>query len=423
MLLGAVADDFTGATDLAGMLVKHGMRTVQMIDVPSEAAPEDVDAVVVALKTRNIAPESAVAQSVAALRWLERAGARQFFFKYCSTFDSTPRGNIGPVAEAMLAALAADFSIACPSFPANGRTVYKGHLFVGDRLLSESGMSKHPLTPMTESDLVRVLQQQARGRVGLVDHVTVVRGAEGVARRFAELRSEGVNLAIVDALSEDDLDSIGAACAGLKLVTGGSAVAGTLPRNFLRSGLLQQRSAADSLREAGGARAVIAGSCSEATQAQVAAMRAHGPSFRVDPIALDEGRDVVGDAVAWAAPLMTRAPVLIYATADAASVRSVQARLGAERAGTLVERALSDIARSLVDRGVGRLIVAGGETAGAVVHSLGIKGLRIGREIDSGVPWTFAFGGEGGCRPLALALKSGNFGTPDFFLKAWDALG
>ncbi len=418
-LLGCIADDFTGGTDLAGMLVKTGMRTVQMIGVPQGSIPGDIDAVVIALKSRTNPVGEAVAESLAALDWLRQAGCRQFYFKYCSTFDSTPRGNIGPVAEALMQALGTSFTIACPAFPANGRTIYKGHLFVGDALLSDSGMRHHPLTPMTDANLVRVLQQQVKGKVGLVEAATVAQGPQAIRARCGMLRQEGWNFAVVDALSNDDLMAIGAACADMPLVTAGSGIALGLPQNFRHAGLLADTAVAAALPAAGGLRAVVSGSCSIATQGQVAAMRKRYPAFRVDPFDLARGRDVVGEALAWAKNRVGAEPVLVYATDTPESVRAAQAQLGAEKAGSLVEEALAAVARGLVAMGVGQLIVAGGETSGAVVKALGIEGLRIGPEIDPGVPWTAALGGE---KPLALALKSGNFGTPDFFLKAWEKL-
>ncbi len=421
-LLGCIADDFTGGTDLAGMLVKAGMRTVQMIGVPTSPVPDDVDAVVIALKSRTNPVAEAVAESVTALRWLQAAGCRQFFFKYCSTFDSTPKGNIGPVAEALMEALGTDFTIACPAFPANGRTIYKGHLFVGDLLLSDSGMRNHPLTPMTDASLVRVLQQQVHRKVGLVDAATVARGSAAVGDRFAELQREGCGFGIVDALSDADLEAIGAACADLPLVTAGSGIALGLPANFRRRGLLHRETAADALPATGGWRAVVSGSCSIATQGQVAAMRAVHPAFNVDPLRLAQGADVVGEALDWSAPRLRREPVLIYATAAPEAVKQIQAQLGVERAGSMVEDALAAIARGLVELGVGQMIVAGGETSGAVVKALGIQGLLIGPEIDPGVPWTAALQDDRVGPPLALALKSGNFGTGDFFLKAWALL-
>lgn len=417
VLLGCIADDFTGGTDLAGMLVRNGMRTMQVIGIPREPVPDDVDAVVVALKTRTVPARQAVEESVAALRWLRAQGCRQFHFKYCSTFDSTAQGNIGPVADALLDELGAAFTIACPALPANGRTVYLGHLFVGGTLLSESGMRHHPLTPMTDANLVRVLQAQTPRKVGLVDHTTVRRGAQAIQDRFTELRQAGCVHAVVDAIADEDLQAIGKACARLPLVTGGSGIAQGLPANF--GGDLASRDASWEPVNTGGACAVIAGSCSVATNEQVAAMSKRHPAFRIAPLELIKGSDVVGQAIAWARAHLAKGPVLLYATASPEQVRAAQELLGVEQAGAIVEKALAEIAARLVEEGVDRLIVAGGETSGAVVQRLGIRGLRIGPEIDPGVPWTRAHGAS---RPLYLALKSGNFGTRDFFLKAWSRL-
>jgi len=417
-LLGCIADDFTGATDLAGMLVKHGMRTVQMFGAPQSPPPADSDAIVVALKTRTAPPREAMDASLAALHWLREAGCRQFFFKYCSTFDSTDRGNIGPVAEALMDALETDFTVACPAFPANGRKVFQGYLFVGGVLLHESGMRHHPLTPMTDSNLVRVLQRQCRRKVGLVPFEAVRAGEAEIRKAFASARREGSAIAVVDAASDSDLMAIGAGCDGLPLLTGGSGLAMGLPANFRSQGLLAGRAPAGRLPRVEGLEAVVSGSCSRATQRQVAFMKTRAPAFQVDPLGVAAGADVVGEAVDWAEPRLRSGPVLIYATADAAAVREAQSELGPERAGALVENALAAIVRRLVDAGVRRLIVAGGETSGAVVNALDVRGLRIGEEIDPGVPWTVSLGD----RPLALALKSGNFGADDFFLRAWSTL-
>jgi len=419
LLLGSIADDFTGATDLANTLVRQGMRTVQLIVVPDAATrPPDADAVVVALKSRTIPAADAVKQSLAALAWLDRQGARQILFKYCSTFDSTDEGNIGPVADALLDRLGDDFTVFCPAFPENGRTIYKGYLFVGDVLLSESGMRDHPLTPMRDPSLVRVLQRQVRHKVGLVPYATVAKGADSIAAAFAALRGKGFRHAVVDAVGDGDLLALGTAVAGLKLITGGSGIALGLPENFRRAGLLARTESADALPVVGGAAAVISGSCSPATLAQVAAMRAQRPVFDIDPLALAGDDDVVGAALDFAAREIAAGPVLISASAPPERVRAVQEKLGRERAGALVETALAEIARRLVERGVRRLVVAGGETAGAVVKALGIKGLRIGKQIDPGVPWTASLGEK----PLLLALKSGNFGGVDFFLRSFSVL-
>jgi uncharacterized protein YgbK (DUF1537 family) len=420
VLLGCIADDFTGGTDLAGMLVKSGMKTIQLIGVPTEPAPDDVDAVVIALKSRtNPAPE-AIEESLRALEWLKSQGCQQFFFKYCSTFDSTPKGNIGPVAEALMKALDTKFTIACPAFPANKRSIYKGHLFVGDDLLSESGMRNHPLTPMTDSNLVRVLQQQVQSKVGLTDYSVVKGGAGVIQKRFADLQKDGNQFSIVDALSDIDLYSIGAACADLPLVTGGSGIALGLPENFRKKGLLKIIGDASKLGTVRGLKAVIAGSCSVATQEQVRVMKEKSPAYFVDPLALVDGRDVVTEALEWVAQKIVKGPVLIYATSSPETVKSIQDKVGIEKAGEMVEHALAQITKGLIKLGVGQLIVAGGETSGAVVKALGISGLRIGPEIAPGVPWTKAIFTEVNHDPLVLALKSGNFGSPQFFNEAWD---
>jgi uncharacterized protein YgbK (DUF1537 family) len=412
-VLGVIADDFTGATDVASMLVRAGMRTVQVIGVPQGPAPE-ADALVVALKSRTTPAADAVRESLAALRWLQAAGARQFYFKYCSTFDSTPAGNIGPVAEALMAALGTDFTIACPAFPENGRTVFRGHLFVGDQLLSDSGMRKHPLTPMTDANLVRVLQAQSRGQVGLVRYDTLAQGAAAVRARFDALRAQGVRLAVADAIDNDDLRVLAQACAELPLVTAGSGVALGLPAVYAERGWLQPDAQAAALPQVGGFSAVLSGSCSNATNAQVQQWLQSGrPGFKVDALALAQGAPVATQALAWARDRLGSGPVLVYATSTPAEVAAVQQQLGVERAGHLVEDCLATVAAGLAESGVRRLVVAGGETSGAVVQALAVHTLRIGAPIDPGVPWTQAEG-----RPLLLALKSGNFGGVDFFAKA-----
>ncbi|MGC2942938.1 3-oxo-tetronate kinase [Burkholderia ambifaria] len=420
-LLGCIADDFTGATDLANMLVKSGMRTVQTIGVPADGAALDTmidaDAIVVALKSRTIAATDAVAQSLAAYEWLRAQGCRQFFFKYCSTFDSTDAGNIGPVADALLDAAGGDFAIACPAFPENGRTIFRGHLFVGDVPLNESGMEHHPLTPMKDANLVRVLQRQTTAKVGLIRYDTIAQGAAAVRARVDALRADGTRFAIADALSDHDLHVLGEACANLPLVTGGSGVALGLPENFRRAGLLPERDNAASLPRIDGLSAVLAGSASKATNAQVAAWRESRPSFRIDPLAASRGEPVVDDALAFARSHLPQ-PVLIYATTSPDEVKAVQQALGVEAAGHLVESTLAAIARGLRELGVRKFVVAGGETSGAVVQALDVKSLQIGAQIDPGVPATATIDAQ----PLGLALKSGNFGAVDFFDKALRAL-
>ncbi|HYZ63249.1 MAG TPA: 3-oxo-tetronate kinase [Acetobacteraceae bacterium] len=416
-LLGCIADDFTGATDLASMLVRNGMRTVQVIDVPAPGeAPPDVDAIVVALKSRTIPAEDAVRQSLAALAWLQGAGCRQFFFKYCSTFDSTDAGNIGPVADALIAALGCGFAIACPAFPANARSVYQGHLFVGSALLSESGMENHPLTPMRDPNLVRVLSRQTTGTVGLVPFATVDHGAAAIRAALTALKEQGRRYAIVDAVSDAHLLAIGAAVAGHALVTGGSGVAMGLPENFRAQGVLRGADAG-SLEPVPGHAAVLAGSCSRATLFQVATARERVPTLELDPLATPDPQSLERQALDWADGKLGDRPIVIAASAPPDRVAALQTKLGREQAGALVEQAMAAIAQGLVTRGVRRLVVAGGETSGAVVGALGVHRLRIGAEIDPGVPWTLA---EGSGPKLLLALKSGNFGGRDFFLSAFE---
>jgi uncharacterized protein YgbK (DUF1537 family) len=419
-LLGCIADDFTGATDLAATLVKNGMRAVQLIGVPAPGDPvPEADAVVVALKSRTAPPAQAVTDSLAALRWLRGAGCRQFFFKYCSTFDSTEHGNIGPVADALVAALGCGFALACPAFPTNKRTVYQGHLFVGSALLNESGMEKHPLTPMTDANLVRVLGRQTDGTVALVPFETVQRGAAAIRDAMTALKEQGRRYAIVDAVTGAHLRAIGAAAAAHALVTGGSGVAIGLPENFRAAGEMPVRDDPGALPDSPGGAAVLAGSCSRATLLQVATARAHMPVLELDPLATPDAAALVDQARTWLAEQSGDGPVLIAASAPPDRVAALQAKLGRAAAGELVEAALADIAALMVDRGVRRLVVAGGETSGAVTTRLGVRSLRIGAEIDPGVPWTYA---EGSGAPMLLALKSGNFGAPDFFAKAFARL-
>jgi uncharacterized protein YgbK (DUF1537 family) len=419
LLLGCIADDFTGASDLANNLVRAGMRVVQTIGVPAGPLGAEVDAVVIALKSRTVPAREAIEQSLAAWRWLHAQGAGQIYFKYCSTFDSTPEGNIGPVTDALMDAMGCDFTIATPAFPDNGRTVFKGHLFVGDALLSDSGMKNHPLTPMTDANLVRVLQAQCRRTVGLIDYRTVAAGAEAVRARIEALRRGGVGIAVVDALSNDDLLRLGPALADLPLLTAGSGVAIGLPPNHG----LAPSAQASALPAAAGLRAIVSGSCSQATNQQVAHFIAAGqPAFALDPLRIAAGEDVEGAALDWAAPLLAQGagPVLLYSTAAPDSVAATQRRLGGMEAGALVEQCIAGIAQRLVSLGVRQLVVAGGETSGACVQALGIVQMQIGPQIDPGVPWCHATTDEG--VGLHLTLKSGNFGSEDFFTKAFQVL-
>jgi uncharacterized protein YgbK (DUF1537 family) len=418
ILLGCIADDFTGATDLANNLVRNGMRVVQTIGVPRRNLDQDVDAVVVALKSRNLEPEEAVTQSLEALNWLRAQGAKQIYFKYCSTFDSTPKGNIGPVTEALMEALDTDFTIATPAFPDNGRSVFMGYLFVGDVLLSESGMRNHPLTPMTDPNLVRVLQAQCKKKVGLISYQSVLAGVQAVTDRIAELRSQNISIAIVDAVSNEDLYRIAPAFKSLPLLTAGSGVAIGLPGNF---GLIT-RTEASVLPPASGYQAIISGSCSEATNRQVTHFKQQGgAAYAINPLDLlsKSASQIQSNVLAWAQPLLPNGSVLIYSTANPDEVRTLQEKLGTQEAGCSIENMLASIADGLVSSGVRQLLVAGGETSGACVRKLGVDQMQIGPQIDPGVPWCYA---QGKHQALHLALKSGNFGADNFFTKAFSKL-
>jgi uncharacterized protein YgbK (DUF1537 family) len=416
MLLGAIADDFTGASDLANTLAKGSMATTQFVGVPAGDAPDDCEAGVVALKTRSIAPEDAVRQSLEAAEWLKAQGCEQFLFKYCSTFDSTPKGNIGPVAEALLDRLGADLAVVCPVFPATGRRLFMGHLFVGGRLLSESGMEKHPLTPMTDPNIRRWLRLQTKGEVGLITLDTVRAGPQALADAFDAERRKGVQLVVTDAVADSDLVALGAALAGHRLVTGGSGIALGLPENFRRAGKLAGKSKAEAVAK--GPAVVLCGSCSTASQRQVGVYLQSHPGLALDPARLMDGSMTVDNAAAWVAAQNGTVPI-VYSTADPGSVESAQRSFGREEIAAKVEYFFASLVRRLVDGGVRRVVVGGGETSGAVVEALGITSMSIGEEIDPGVPALVA--DRNG--PLGLALKSGNFGADDFFEKAVERIG
>ena len=413
MLLGCIGDDFTGSSDLANTLSKQGMRVTQYSGVPTGPADSGVEAGVVALKSRSIPAKDAIAQSLAALDWLKAQGCTQFLFKYCSTFDSTPEGNIGPVAAALAEALDARKVVVCPVFPGAGRTLYQGHLFVQDRLLNESGMEHHPLNPMTDADIRRFLARQTDMKVGHVGFAAVRQGAGAIAEALTRADAEGARLIVVDALSDADLMEIGAALDGAPLVTGGSGIAMGLPANFRRKGLLSGEGSAWQGVE--GACVVLSGSCSNATRGQVARHRAAGlPLYEINADDAVAGRLDPQAIAAWA--LAQDARPLVFSSADPEEVRRAQNTHGRETVAAAIETLFAAIARALVAGGVGRLVVAGGETSGAVVEGLDLTSLEIGPEIAPGAPAlrTVPAGGQ----PLALALKSGNFGGPDFFAEA-----
>ncbi|ASW09408.1 3-oxo-tetronate kinase [Rhizobium sp. 11515TR] len=420
LLLGCIADDFTGATDLAALLARSGLPVSLRIGIPQDRRHPNETATfeVIALKCRTSPVDTAVNQARQALAWLKDAGASRFFWKYCSTFDSTAEGNIGPVAEMLMAETGATQTIYCPAFPENGRSVFMGHLFVGEQLLSESPMKDHPLTPMRDSSLVRLLTPQVNGAVGLANRNVVSKGTAALKARLEQLSSDGIRHVIVDAVSDDDLRTIAAASFDMPLLTGGSAIAGQLPRFYVEWGLASLSERRQAPPKVAGGSIVLSGSCSAMTRKQVANYAGKVSSLRLDPIVL--AHEGAGTALEWLRQQSTDAPKLIYATAEPDEVRQAQEQLGRDKAGQVVEDALSEIARAAFDGGTRRFVVAGGETSGAITQALAAVHLTIGPEIAPGVPWTFTtLGGE----TVALALKSGNFGEEAFFTDAFDGLG
>ncbi len=414
--MGAIADDFTGATDLAGLLARSGVRVSLRIGIPDTPPSDTAPFEVIALKSRTAPVGEAIAETRAALSWLKAAGARRFFWKYCSTFDSTPDGNIGPVAEALMQDLGTDQTIYCPAFPENGRSIFMGNLFVGEQPLSESPMKDHPLTPMRDSNLMRLLEPQVTKPVGLANRLTVAAGVDALKARFSALRAEGVAHVIVDAVANEDLYVIAEAAGDMTLMTGGSAVAMPLPDLWSKAGTLDQGALAPSRPDLAKDAIVLSGSCSAMTRAQVAAFTTDTPGFRLDPLELAEHGPA--KALDWLSGQTSQAPI-IYATAEPASVKATQEKLGVARAGEIVEEALASLAIAARDKGVRRFVIAGGETSGAVTKALGINRLDIGTEIAPGVPWCFA---KSAGEDIAITLKSGNFGSENFFSTALNKL-
>ena len=417
-VLGCIADDFTGATDLAGLLARSGVRVSLRIGVPSEPPADPAAFEVIALKSRTAPVADAVAETRAALKWLQAAGAQRYFWKYCSTFDSTTEGNIGPVAEALMEDLGIDQTIYCPAFPENGRSIFMGNLFVGRQPLAESPMKDHPLTPMRDSNLMRLLEPQVTKPVGLADRLTVARGAEALRSEFDALKAQGVAHVVVDAVANEDLAVIAEACRDMLLMTGGSAVAMPLPALYLSDGRLSEDAPKAEASRLDVGTIVLSGSCSAMTNKQVADYTSRGvPAFQLDPLSLAENGPQ--KALDWLARQDLEKAPIIYATANPDSVRAAQEKLGVAAAGEIVEATLSACAVAGRDMGARRMIVAGGETSGAVTKALGVTQLDIGAEIAPGVPWTYC---QSGGHQIALTLKSGNFGTETFFTDAQERL-
>jgi uncharacterized protein YgbK (DUF1537 family) len=415
LALGCIADDYTGASDLANTLTRCGLRTVQTIGIPADdlKLPE-VDAVVVSLKSRSIEAGVAVSRSRAAEKWIRSRGADHVLFKICSTFDSTDEGNIGPVMDALRADSGDAIVLVTPAFPETGRTVYQGNLFVGPLPLNESPLKDHPLNPMHDSNLVRVLARQSQTKVGLVDLAVIARGPDAVRAHLADLAAKGFGAAIADAVFARDLETIGVVALAHRISVGASGLGLGLARALVASGRLKDNATTTiSNASVGGSAACLAGSCAQATLQQITRAEQTMPVLRLDPERIIAGAEEIRRALAWATDRLGKGPILIASSSTPDQVAALQARHGRDAAGHAIEQAMADLAEGLVQAGVRRLVVAGGETSGAVVDRLGIPGFLVGAEIAPGVPVLRAVGAAGG--EMLLALKSGNFGGPDFF--------
>lgn len=405
-MLGIIADDFTGASDIASFLVENGLKTVQMNGVPNMALESKVDAIVISLKSRSNPVDEAIAQSLSALEWLKQNGCTQFYFKYCSTFDSTEKGNIGPVTDALMSALETDFTVVTPALPINGRTIFNGYLFVGEVLLSESGMRNHPITPMKDANLVRLMDAQSQGKTGLVAYADVVQGAERVKARFAELKAQGYKYAVVDAADNSQLEVLAEAVADFKLVTGGSGLGAYMAA--YRSG---GKKGANAFVPNKGKTVVLSGSCSVMTNSQVSAYKQQAPSYFLEAEKAINNPNYVAEIYQWVIDNLDGdlAP-LVYATVPPEQLKEIQSQFGGDKASHAIENTFAKLAEKLQAAGVTNFITAGGETSSIVVQQLGFSGFHIGKQIAPGVPWLQAVE-----KPIFLALKSGNFGKENFF--------
>ncbi|WP_439327863.1 3-oxo-tetronate kinase [Lonepinella sp. BR2357] len=405
-MLGVIADDFTGASDIASFLVENGLKTVQMNGVPKSPLNGQVDAIVISLKSRSNPVEQAIKQSLQALHWLQENGCSQFYFKYCSTFDSTAKGNIGPVTDALLAELKDDFTVITPALPVNGRTIFNGYLFVGEQLLSESGMRNHPITPMTDANLVRLMDAQAQGKTGLVAYADVIKGADNVKARFAQLKADGYRYAVVDAVDNSQLAILAEAVADFKLVTGGSGLGA-----YIAERLSGGKKGTDAFVPNKGKTVVLSGSCSMMTNTQVNTYKTKAPHYYLDVEKAINNTNYVDELYQWVINnLEGELAPMVYATVAANQLKQIQTQFGGDKASHAIENVFAQLAEKLKAYGVTNFITAGGETSSIVVQQLGFAGFHIGKQIAPGVPWLKAVE-----EPIYLALKSGNFGKEDFF--------
>ena len=422
MILGIIGDDFTGSSDIANNLKKSGMQVSMYAGVPNlspdDANKQPTEAAVIALKTRTVPIEEAIKESLKALNWLKESGCKQFIFKYCSTFDSTKDGNIGPVTDAIMEELGADFTIACPSFPDAGRTVYYGHMFVNGKPLNESGMEDHPLTPMTDHNLVRWLNYQTKKEVGLIDFETISQGSDKIKQKIISLKKDDIKYAIVDTTNNKEFDAI---CEGIKdllFLTGGSGIALGLPKIYKNKGLLSENNF--DLPQNNSNSVILSGSCSRATLEQINIYKVNNPSFYISPDEVMNNIKLVEEVYIWIKENESLSP-LIYSSSDSNNVSAKQKQFGQEILANKIEGFFEKISHKLVNDSFGKFISAGGETSGAIIKGLGVEELKIGKEISPGVPALWSPNSNGG-KPISVTLKSGNFGQSDFFSRALIAL-
>lgn len=413
MKIGVIADDFTGATDAASFIVKNGLTAIQFSGVPDNNISIETDTCVIALKSRSCSVAEAIEASLQACRWLKDQGCTLIYFKYCSTFDSTSDGNIGPVVDALMRELNTSKTIVCPALPVNGRTVYQGHLFVYEQLLSESGMRNHPITPMTESNLIKLMEAQSQGKAGLVKYEELT-DVSSIKTRFLQLERQSYKYFICDTITQDNLNQIGEACADFDLVTGGSGLVGAIAKAASNNAVHNQAAFVPRKQGKG---LIISGSCSVMTNKQVEEYSQHAPSYQIDVEMCINNPQYVNQVLGW---VLSQSDVqlypLVYATVPANHLSAIQEKYGAT-ASEKIEALFHKLVCLLQEYEYHTIISAGGETSGTVTQALNINGLLVGQEISPGVPWVSSLDGK-----IALALKSGNFGDEAFFKKAQEMM-
>ncbi|PHM35743.1 3-oxo-tetronate kinase [Xenorhabdus innexi] len=411
--LGVIADDFTGATDIASLMVQNGWQVALLLSIPDDSTfiPHDVDAIIISLKSRSCPVDESIEQSLKACRWLrQKANCSRLFFKYCSTFDSTIKGNIGPVTDVLMDELQIDLCLICPALPINGRTVVYGYLFVNGQLLNESDMQYHPINPMKDSNLLRLMEQQSRGTAGLVDINCVRQGELSIRDRLCQLRCKGIRYAVVDTLLMDDLLLVAQAAHDMTLITGGSGLGGAIARYC--SGGNSEKTSIKKLPLPRNRRMVIlSGSCSVMTYRQVLEYKKIASTMELDIDKCINNPDYIHLLVDWIIqqPMKGLAPML-YTTRPPGVLKLTHNQYESFQVSKIIEQLFAQIANELRQKDFNTFIITGGETSGKVVQSLGINQVGIGAIIAHGVPWVYDLQSD-----CWLALKSGNFGEVDFF--------